>query len=106
MTPLTKTGKNDRKKHDATSIRSQPKRKGAACWQREKRPPDERWPSLGRKPATERLWRRTGHLQRSRRKTNLEVVGPAMQNEHGTDGGVYTSLKFARGRLCQVRTAV
>jgi hypothetical protein len=27
-----------------------------------------------------------GHLQRAWRKTNLQVVAPAMRNEHGTDG--------------------
>jgi hypothetical protein len=86
-TPLTKTGKNDRNKHDATSIRSQPKRNSTANWQREKRPSEERWPSLGRKPATGRPWRRRGHLQRTRRKTNLEVVGPPMRNEHGANWG-------------------
>src|SRR5215213_6722661 len=64
---------------------SQPKRRGAAHGQREKRPPDEQWPSLGRKPATGRPWRRTGHLQRTGPETNLEVVGPVMRTEHGTD---------------------
>jgi hypothetical protein len=44
-----------------------------------------RWPSLGRKPATGRPWRRTGHLQRTGPETNLEVVGPVMRSEHGTD---------------------
>jgi hypothetical protein len=75
-------------------------------WQREEKGPHVRWPSLGRNPATGRPWRRMGHLQRTRRGTNLEVVSPLMRNEHGTDGSVYTSLKFARVLLCETRTVV
>ena len=52
----------------------------------EKKGPPEGWPSLGRKPAAGRPWRRRGHLQRSRRRTNPSVVAPAVRNEHGTDG--------------------
>jgi hypothetical protein len=45
---------------------SQSKRKGTAKWQREEKGPHVRWPSLGRKPATARPWRRRGlfHLSR------------------------------------------
>ncbi len=84
--PLAKAGKNDRKKHDATSTISQPKRKGAANWQREKWATCRLVAEFGRKPATGRPWRRRGHLQRTRPKTNPHGLGPAMLNEHGTDG--------------------
>ena len=85
-TPLAKAGKNERKKHDATSIISPHKRIRAAHWQREEKGPHVRWPSLGRKPATGRPWRRRGHLQLTQPRTNLKVVAPGMRNEHGTVG--------------------
>jgi hypothetical protein len=84
-TPLPKAGKNDRKKHHATSIMSRTSASAPRTGNEKKRGPHVRWPSLGRKPATERPWRRRGHLQRPRRRTNLKVVAPAMRNEHGTD---------------------
>src|SRR4051812_38215694 len=80
--PLAEAGKNNRKKHDATSIISPHKRICAARWQREGKG-HTRWPSLGRKRATGSPWRRRGHLQRSRRGTNLEVVSPVMLIPHG-----------------------
>ena len=84
---------------------SQSTRKGAAHWQRGKNY------SMGvvefeKNPATGRPWRRTGHLQRTGPETNLEVVGPVMRTEHGTDVERFPFVEICSGLLCKTRTVV
>ena len=96
-TPLAKAGKNDRKKHDATSIMSQPKRKGAANWQREKGPPvgvAEFREETRHREAVAEEGSSTAHPAQDKPESGQPLpCGMSMERMWS----VYTPLRFARG---------